>query len=256
MDLYPISEMFGATIQGEGPVVGKRTVFIRFAGCDYKCVWCDSKQTWQAPIVKEMMTAEQIWGWMYRKYQQTGVRTVTISGGNPGLYDLTDLLEPLYEGRGDNKPWDISVETQGSFVQEWFHLAKWLVISPKGPSSGMRTDPMTLEKCLLAGRKSNTYLKIVIFTEEDYQFAREINYTFSDYPMYLSVGTYAPERQQEGQSIKPIGIVREPKRDNAADILDRTTELAERVIQDKMWTGDVFVLPQLHVLMWGHKRGV
>lgn len=256
MDQYPISEMFGPTIQGEGPVVGKRTVFIRFAGCDYRCVWCDSKQTWQAPIVKEMMTADQIWAWMYRKHQQTGVRTVTLSGGNPGLYDLSALLEPLYHGRGDNVEWDIAVETQGSFVQEWFSMAKWLVISPKPPSSGMKTDWLSLEQCLLAGIRAQTFLKVVIFTEEDYVFAREVNARFEDYPMYLSVGTFAPERQHEGQSVQPIGLEREPVRDTAAMILDRTTELAERVIQDKLWKTDPCVLSQFHVLMWGHKRGV
>jgi len=256
MDRYPISEMFGPTIQGEGPVVGRRTVFVRFAGCDYRCVWCDSKQTWQAPIVKEMMSQEQIWGWLYRKYQQTGVRTITVSGGNPGLYDLTELLEPLVEGLGDNKPWDVSVETQGSFVQEWFHLARWLVISPKPPSSGMKTDWMTLEKCLLAGRRPNTFLKVVIFSEEDYQYARDVNRRFADYPLYLSVGTYAPEREHEGESVKPVGIDRKPERDTASAILDRAVDLAERVTQDRGWVSDPYVLPQVHVLYWGHKRGV
>src|SRR5947208_16309904 len=37
-----ISEIFGPTIQGEGPLIGRPTVFVRTAGCDYRCRWCDT----------------------------------------------------------------------------------------------------------------------------------------------------------------------------------------------------------------------
>ena len=37
-----ISEIFGPTIQGEGPLVGRPTVFVRTGGCDYRCTWCDT----------------------------------------------------------------------------------------------------------------------------------------------------------------------------------------------------------------------
>jgi 7-carboxy-7-deazaguanine synthase len=37
-----ISEIFGPTIQGEGPLIGRPTVFVRTAGCDYRCTWCDT----------------------------------------------------------------------------------------------------------------------------------------------------------------------------------------------------------------------
>jgi 7-carboxy-7-deazaguanine synthase len=37
-----ISEIFGPTVQGEGPLVGRPTVFVRTGGCDYRCAWCDT----------------------------------------------------------------------------------------------------------------------------------------------------------------------------------------------------------------------
>jgi 7-carboxy-7-deazaguanine synthase len=252
VDKYAVSEMFGPTIQGEGPVIGRKTLFVRLAGCDYRCSWCDSKQTWQAPIVKTLMTSNEILNWLRRKALQTGVRTVTFSGGNPVLYDLTPIIEELHY----RHPWQISVETQGSFTKSWLGLVDWLVVSPKGPSSGMITDWLALEACLHTGRRTHTYLKVVIFTDDDYAYAKDVNFRFPEYPMYLSVGTYTPERQHEGRSVQPEGIDREPVRDDTQSILDRTVTLAERVMQDKTWTTDPFVLPQYHVLLWGHRRGV
>jgi 7-carboxy-7-deazaguanine synthase len=39
---YPVVEVFGPTIQGEGALAGLPTLFVRFGGCDYRCSWCDS----------------------------------------------------------------------------------------------------------------------------------------------------------------------------------------------------------------------
>ena len=41
-----VSEMFGPTIQGEGPSAGRRAIFLRTAGCNLTCQWCDTKYTW------------------------------------------------------------------------------------------------------------------------------------------------------------------------------------------------------------------
>ena len=42
----PVLEIFGPTIQGEGMVIGRKTMFVRTGGCDYRCSWCDSAFTW------------------------------------------------------------------------------------------------------------------------------------------------------------------------------------------------------------------
>lgn len=252
----PVTEMFGPTIQGEGPMVGRRTLFVRLAGCDYRCSWCDSKHTWQPPIVKELATVEEIGQWMTRKRVQTGVGTVVISGGNPALHDLGELVERLRFGGIDGYPWNVALETQGTRHGDWFDWINWLVISPKGPSSGMTTDYVKLNNCIRAGRIGDVYLKVVIFSDADYEYAKDINHRWPTIPMYLSVGTYAPERGFEGQSVEPVGIERVPRRDAQGTIILRTTELAEKVMQDSGWINDPCVLPQVHVLLWGFKRGV
>ena len=38
----PVLEIFGPTFQGEGRAIGQKTMFVRTAGCDYHCDWCDS----------------------------------------------------------------------------------------------------------------------------------------------------------------------------------------------------------------------
>ena len=59
----PVMEIFGPTIQGEGAVIGQKTMFVRTAGCDYSCSWCDSAFTWDGSGKEQitMMTAEEIW---------------------------------------------------------------------------------------------------------------------------------------------------------------------------------------------------
>ena len=59
----PVIEIFGPTIQGEGAVIGLKTMFVRTAGCDYSCSWCDSSFTWDGTGKDEIkqMDAMEIW---------------------------------------------------------------------------------------------------------------------------------------------------------------------------------------------------
>ena len=94
----PVLEIFGPTIQGEGRVIGRKTMFVRTAGCDYRCSWCDSAFTWDGSAKDdiELLTAQDI----YDRLKEIGGNQfdhVTISGGNPalikGIQDLVDLFE-------------------------------------------------------------------------------------------------------------------------------------------------------------------
>ena len=98
MAKIPVLEIFGPTIQGEGRVIGRKTMFVRTAGCDYRCSWCDSAFTWDGSAKEDikLMTAEEI----YEALLEIGghrFNHVTISGGNPalikGIQELVDLFE-------------------------------------------------------------------------------------------------------------------------------------------------------------------
>src|SRR3954462_907076 len=92
-------EIFGPTIQGEGMVIGQKTMFVRTAGCDYSCSWCDSSFTWDGTgksLIKHM-EPEEVWKEL-KKLGGNGFSFVTISGGNPALIkNLSGLVSILKE---------------------------------------------------------------------------------------------------------------------------------------------------------------
>lgn len=96
-------EIFNS-LQGEGYNVGKQAVFIRLAGCDVGCTWCDVKESWNAkdyPVlsVESMLATLAEWH----------PENVVITGGEPCLYDLLPLTEALK--RAGYSVW---LETSGS----------------------------------------------------------------------------------------------------------------------------------------------
>ena len=176
MSKIPVMEIFGPTIQGEGMVIGQKTMFVRTAGCDYSCTWCDSSFTWDGSgkdLIKHL-DAEEIWNEL-KALGGNGFSFVTISGGNPGLLkNLTSLIELLREN--DMK---VCLETQGSKWQDWFYQIDELTLSPKPPSSRMNTDFEVLDKIIDRlknnATKQNISFKIVVFDELDYEYAKSIH---------------------------------------------------------------------------------
>jgi 7-carboxy-7-deazaguanine synthase len=139
----------------------------------------------------------------------------------------------------------IGVETQGSRWQDWFLDIDELTISPKPPSSGMDTDFTVLDQIIsnLANRNPENHvsLKIVVFNEEDYQYAKHVHGRYPDIPFYLQVGNDDSRTADDRQLI--------------SGLLKKYEELIDKVIADDE-LNDVKVLPQLHTYIWGNKRGV
>ncbi|MEY9868832.1 7-carboxy-7-deazaguanine synthase [Peribacillus sp. B2I2] len=242
MSKLPVMEIFGPTIQGEGMVIGQKTMFVRTAGCDYSCAWCDSAFTWDGTGKEDtvQMTAEEIWDEL-KRIGGSGFSFVTISGGNPALLkNLNGLVEILHENK-----MKIGVETQGSRWQDWFLDIDELTISPKPPSSRMNTDFTVLDRIIsnLANRNPENHvsLKVVVFNEEDYQYAKNVHGRYPDIPFYLQVGNDDSTTADDNQLI--------------SGLLKKYEELIDKVIADDD-LNDVKVLPQLHTYIWGNKRGV
>ncbi|WP_429842221.1 7-carboxy-7-deazaguanine synthase QueE [Brevibacillus sp. FIR094] len=239
--MIPVLEIFGPTIQGEGMVIGQKTMFVRTAGCDYRCSWCDSAFTWDGSARDEIqqMSPEAIWEELTRLGGDR-FSHVTISGGNPALLPGIGDLIPLLKEHGIRT----AIETQGSKWQAWLPLIDDITISPKPPSSGMETDFQALDRIvheLLEQKHPGLSLKVVVFDDADFAYAQTIHQRFPEVPFYLQPGN------------SDLSDADTPR------LRDKLLESFEWLIDQAMATpdmNDAKVLPQLHALVWGNKRGV
>src|SRR3954454_21929203 len=112
---FPVIELFGPTVQGEGPDQGRPAYFVRFGGCDFRCAWCDSMHAVEPALVRAgatAMSAPEIADRLGTL--DAGPGLVVLSGGNPALLELGPLVDMLHEAG-----YEVAVETQGSRWREW-----------------------------------------------------------------------------------------------------------------------------------------
>lgn len=225
--MYPVVEIFGPTIQGEGINMGQRTMFVRLAGCDFRCRWCDT------PFALDDSSVNYINAPIIVKKLRTlapHCSSVTISGGNPCIHNLEPLINELWDAG-----YAIQVETQGSIWQDCLANVDIINLSPKPPSSGMHNKDLMLDQ--FVRHPAQVQLKLVILTLEDYQYAQELHQRYPQVPMVLQV-------------------CNEVDRDTENNLLAKYRSLVEIVANDSLMSDGVRVLPQMHVLAWGNRRGV
>ena len=146
---YPVMEAF-YTIQGEGFHQGRAAYFIRLAGCDVGCVWCDVKESWDATIHPERSVDEIV-----RTASSFPARLAVVTGGEPLIHDCEALTTSL-KAAG----FETNIETSGSsaLTGRW----DWICLSPKKfkpPMPGI--VPLANE------------LKVVIFNKSDFAWAEK-----------------------------------------------------------------------------------
>lgn len=245
---FRVAEIFGPTIQGEGALAGATTHFVRIGGCDFRCSWCDSLHAVLPDHVArlEQVTLAEI---ARRVLALPIARWVTLSGGNPALFNLGPLVVELQE-----EGYAVAVETQGTIWKDWLGAVDQLTISPKPPSSGMATPAHEeladrfVERAYQAMGDERIALKIVVFDEADLAWAKDVFYRFAAIPCYVSVGTRRRPLSLPGTEDETINETREQIGDDFAWLCDAVTRDRDLAF--------VRVLPQLHVLAWGHKVGV
>lgn len=118
---YLLSEMF-YSIQGEGHFAGKAMVFIRFAGCNLRCPWCDTPNGRIAHIAKNK---EQIVEYVKTKWPEANA--VCLTGGEPMLQVDESLTIALIEAG-----YSIHMETNGTIpIPPTIANEIWVTVSPK-----------------------------------------------------------------------------------------------------------------------------
>ncbi|PIC64652.1 7-carboxy-7-deazaguanine synthase QueE [Sporosarcina sp. P13] len=232
----PVMEVFGPTIQGEGAVMGQKTMFVRTAGCDYSCAWCDSSFTWDGTGSSVLKQPSEIIADLHSIGGQS-FSHVTISGGNPALHKgIGELIELCHK-----QEWKVAIETQASFWQDWLLKIDDITLSPKPPSSGMCTDFSKLDSFMAKLIDSNASLKIVIFDEIDFRFAEFVHLRYPSFPFFLQTGNDDCTTTDDDHLVSKL--------------LKRYEWLINLAIHSPIMN-DAKVLPQLHTLVWGNKRGV
>lgn len=144
MSQLPVNEIF-ETIQGEGQFTGMPAVFLRLQGCPVGCPWCDTRHTWE--VQPEFQVApEQIIGvsgdkpiWAHYDEAQLvalltdgrySARHLVITGGEPCLYDLTELTRLMHAAG-----WQCQIETSGC-AEVRCDEQTWVTVSPKVDMKG------------------------------------------------------------------------------------------------------------------------
>lgn len=240
--MIPVAEIFGPTIQGEGPHVGMQTLFVRVAGCDFKCAWCDSKFAWKIDGSIKRYGTKELADILVQECNNSKCSNVVLTGGNPCLYDFKQVIDILHDNNIT-----VDIETQGSKMPDWLLDVDLLVISPKAPSSKQPDVYKTVNEYmkLLSSIKQKVAIKIPVFNEEDFEFAMKY-YALVDY------------YREKGVDIDLYLSVGNTNTTEAGDISKRVLSDYEKLINmvANSYMERVFILPQVHTLVWGNKQGV
>lgn len=151
-----INESF-ISVQGEGPQSGQRVLFIRLAGCNLKCSFCDSKYASLGMEVNPSSLKKLI-----RSAADMGIRNVVWTGGEP-LLQKFDLIELVEQTAGFVSH---SIETNGTqeLSPEECELFEWVVVSPKDNEFHSPTKEEFYQAVEYWTKQPNVIIKPVIST--------------------------------------------------------------------------------------------
>ena len=238
-----VSEIFGPTIQGEGPSAGHLAVFLRLGRCNLHCTWCDTSYTWDwkglngtkfdpAQELHRISVTDAADALITHGFGAH--RVLVVSGGEPLLQQrrLVELLRYL-NWRHELKPFSVEIETAGTIMPsvELTNLVNWWNVSPKLEHSG--------------NTKKERYHPEVLG-----HFADAYNSTFK-FVIHDSADLSEVEDMVRGLVIPRHKVWLMP----------------EGVSEDIVWARGKWLAPlaiehgfnfstRLHVLVWGNKRGV
>lgn len=227
-----VSEVFGPTVQGEGPQTGQVCGFLRLMACNLHCAWCDTPYTWDANRydLKAEGTPVEVLD-LIDQVIRMAVPTLVISGGEPLLHQRRPAWEQLLTAL-PNSGISVSVETNGTIMPTDVTLegVSTIVASPKLAHAGdPRSERIRMDVLALLNRH-----------EAHFKFVAQVPGDLDEIAQLV-----------EPLDIDPARVWVMPEGTGAATQLDGLRVLAEHVIA-RRWN----LSTRLHVLVWGNKRGV
>ena len=225
-----ITEQF-LTVQGEGRSVGRLAYFIRLAGCNLWCQWCDSLHSVDPQLFKGKTLPID-----YSKIP-TDCHLIVVTGGEPTLFDLQSIRSQALLG---NPQREIEIESNATrFLPEMADLFRWN-LSPKLKSSNQKSPELDQKR--LVGlqqwsdyarqtKLNNVSFKFVITSSHDLEEVLELvnKYQIPKNLVYLM----AEGQKPESQSLSAVEYILEFAKQHGFNFS-----------------------PRLHIMFWGQKRGV
>lgn len=166
MASYKVVEIF-TSINGEGRRAGQLALFIRFQKCNLHCSYCDTRWANTDSAAYTELTEDEL----YDEIKKSGIRNITLTGGEPLLQPEIDVL--LHKLTADDTL-SVEIETNGSISIEEFSRLKnppLFTLDYKLPGSGMEAY-MKVEN--FAYLKPEDTVKFVAGSRQDLERVREI----------------------------------------------------------------------------------
>jgi 7-carboxy-7-deazaguanine synthase len=223
-----VSEVFGPTLQGEGPTAGRRAGFLRLARCNLDCSWCDTPYTWDwkrfdpATEVHRRSVDDVV-----AQLDAMSVDRVVVTGGEPLLQQRA--LEPLLDALG-TRGWAVEIETNGTIEPSatTTGVVTQFNVSPKLANSGVpwerRIDAAVLRALVDTGK---AIFKFVVTGPADLDEVAGL---------------------VEQHRLAPVWLM--PEGTTAAAIVEGARAIAPQAIERGWNLGT-----RLHVVLWGDERG-
>lgn len=231
-----VCEIFGPTLQGEGPSAGRQAIFLRMMQCNLHCVWCDTPYTWDR--TKYDLKAGTQWysaEFLAETLQsiQFSADLLVITGGEP-LLQQKFLMQTIWnDGRMRMLYPRYEFETNGTIMphpdlQSDPHI--WFNVSPKLENSGnMYSDATKPEVLRMFGYHPRSVFKFPMQGPEEFNQVDNI----------VKLAGIPPERVW----VMPVGVSTHVVISKARSLVDGALE-----------RGYNLTLRQ-HILLWGNERG-
>lgn len=163
--MYGLVEIF-ESLQGEGRNMGRPCVFVRFAGCNLACPWCDTDTAKRFSLTRDDLLAEVRTFW---------AKSVILTGGEPTVQAGMPELVAALKGAG----YWIGVETNGLVAPDWLASVDYVACSPKAEFADRYDVQTSLRRC--------DEVRIVASSEDDVvRFAQDIRGRIAATDYYIS----------------------------------------------------------------------
>lgn len=163
--MYSLVEIF-ESLQGEGRNMGRPCVFVRFAGCNLACPWCDTDTAKHFSLTRDDLLAE------VRTFR---AKSVILTGGEPTVQAGMPELVATLKGAG----YWIGVETNGLVAPDWLASVDYVACSPKAEFADRYDVQTSLRRC--------DEVRIVASSEDDVvRFAQDIRGRIAATDYYIS----------------------------------------------------------------------